>query len=299
MATEDEVSRARRTAPELDDEREIDFGRIGRSILARWWLVAAAVVVGAAIGYFTSVGSGEVYVARTTIYLGQPLSPTGGSQIQGLATNPATVGEIVKSPDVVQTVADEVGVQAGKLRRGISTRAIFVADAARRLPQNPLAEISVRGPWRDEGAEAADLLAAAVLEQTSGYVDTKAKALEEQLETENAELASLDRRLDELQAVAQQPGLPQAERAGLLGLIGFAEQRRGQVVEERTTTRQLLTLANTVERGSQVTKARSVKVPAQSRQSAIVVGGLIGFLIGLVLALLWTPVVARVRPRSA
>jgi hypothetical protein len=299
MATEDEVGRGRQAAPALDDEREIDFGRLGRAILARWWLVLAAVVIGAVLGYATSRGSGEVYVARTTVYLGQPLSPTGGSQIQGLATNPATVGEIVKSQDLVQSVADEVGVQPGKLRRGISTRAIFVADPAKRLPQNPLMEISVRGPWRDESAEAADLLAAAVIESTSGYVDEKAKALGDQLTAQDEELDSIDSRLDELQQAAEAPGISAAERAGLLGLIGFAEQRRGQLVEERTTTRQLLTLANTVERGKQVTKARAVKVPAQSPRSAVAVGALIGLFAGLLLALLWDPLARRVRPKTA
>ncbi len=292
------MGRSRKSAPELDDEREIDFGRIGRTILARWWLVAAAVLVGAVIGYVTSVGSGEVYVARTTVYLGQPLSPTG-AQIQGLATNPATVGQIIKSDAVLESVSEEVGIAKAKLRRGISSRAIFVADPAKRVPQNPLMEISVRGPWKDKGAQAADLLAAAVIEKTSGYVDSKAAALQDLLDAQDTELESIETRLGRFEDDLQRENISDSERTSLLALMGFAEQRRGELADERTTTRQLLNLATTVERGEQVTEARSVKVPAKSRRSAIVVGGLIGFLVGIVLALLWGPVAGRVRPRSA
>jgi capsular polysaccharide biosynthesis protein len=298
MATEDEVGRARRTAPELDDEREIDFGRIGRSILARWWLVLAAVILGAVIGYATSVGSGDVYRARTTIYLGQPLSGTGTSQIQSLATNPATVSEIVRSDEVVSEVAAEVGVKPGALRRGISTRQIVPAgtSAASRANTNPLVEISVRGPWKgDTTAQAANALADETVNRVSEYVDVKAKALQERLDSTNRELGSIDTKIDKLNTLAAAGG-PNADTN--LILASLAEQRRGQLVEDKTDTEILLTLAKNVERGKQVTKAVAVKVPAQSRNSAVVVGALIGLLIGLVLALLWTPVMGRVR-RSA
>jgi capsular polysaccharide biosynthesis protein len=295
MATEDEVSRARRTAPELDDEREIDFGRIGRSILDRWWLVLAAVVLGAVVGYLTSVESGDVYVARTTIYLGQPLSPTGNAQIQSLATNPATVTEIIRSDEVVQKVAEDLDLKPGALRNGISTRQITVAgvSATSRANTNPLVQISVRGPWKgDTTAQAANALAEEVVTRVSEYVDVKAKALQERLDSENHELETIDSKIDKLNELAAAGG-PNADTD--LILASLAEQRRGQLVEDKTDTETLLTLAKNVERGKQVTQARALKVPAQSSRSSIVVGALIGLLLGIVAALLWTPVVRRVR----
>jgi capsular polysaccharide biosynthesis protein len=295
MATEDEVGRARRTAPELDDEREIDFGRIGRSILDRWWLVLALVIVGAVIGYVTSVESGDAYIARTTIYLGQPLSPPGTTQIQSLATNPATVSEIVRSDEVVQKIAADLGIKPNALRNGISTRQITVAGVSvtSRANTNPLIQISVRGPWKgDTTAKAANALAEEVITRVSEYVDVKAKALQERLDSKNRELQSIDAKIDKLNKLAAAGG---ASSDTVLILASLAEQRRGQLVEDKTDTETLLTLAENVERGKQVTEARAVKVPAQSSRSSIVVGGLIGLLIGIVLALLWTPVVGRVR----
>ncbi len=299
MAPEDEEGRSRRSAPELDDEREIDFGRIGRSILARWWLVLAAAVLGGAIGYATSVESGDVYVARTTVYLGQPLSPTATAQIQSLATNPATVSEIVRSDEVVNKVAEDLGIRPRALRNGISTRQIVPAgtSATTRANTNPLVQISVRGPWSGETtADAANALADEVVTRVSAYVDAKAKALEERLAAETRELESIDARIGELNEAAAAGG-PDADTS--LILASLAEQRRGQLVEDKTDTETLLTLAQNVERGKQVTVAEAQRVPAQNSKSSILVGALIGLLVGLVLALLWAPVVGRIRPSAA
>ena len=289
------MGRARRRAPELDDEREIDFGRIGRSILDRWWLVLAAVLVGALLGYFSSVSSGEVYSARTTIYLGQPLSPTGNAQIQSLATNPSTVSEIVRSDEVVAKVADELGIQPRALRNGISTRQIVAAgtSASARANTNPLVQIAVRGDWKgDTTARAANALAEEVVTRVSEYVDVKAKALQDRLDAENRELEAIDVKIDRLNQLAAQGG---ANADTDLILASLAEQRRGQLVEDKTDTETLLTLAKNVERGKQVTTAQASRVPAQSSKSAIIVGGFIGLLIGLALALLWDPVARRRR----
>jgi uncharacterized protein involved in exopolysaccharide biosynthesis len=288
-----------RPLPELEAEREVDLGRYAQKVLARWWLVAAAIALGALAGYLTSVGGGEVYQAKTTVYLGQPLSPAGGAQIQSLATNPATVNQIVRSEAVVRRVAGEVGVDPARLRRGISTKAVVApGDAARRTLQNPLVEISVRGPWRRESAQAANLLAAAVVEEVSGYVDVKIDALEEQLANQNRELSSIERRLRALEGAIERGNLSSVERLQLLSLAGFAEQRRGQLLDERTETRQLITLAQTVERSTPITEAAAQKVPAKSRRSSIVVGALIGLLAGIALALLWERLAALV-PRPS
>jgi capsular polysaccharide biosynthesis protein/ElaB/YqjD/DUF883 family membrane-anchored ribosome-binding protein len=299
MAPEDEQGRSRRSASELDDEREIDFGRIGRSILARWWLVLAAVVVGAVIGYATAAENGDVYVARTTVYLGQPLTPTANAQIQSLATNPATVAEVVRSDEVVNKVADDLGIRPRALRNGISTRQIVPTGttAAARAITNPLVQISVRGPWSgDTTADAANALAEEVVTRVSGYADAKAESLEERLAAETRDLESLDASIEKLSEAAEAGG-PSADTSLILASI--AEQRRAQLIEDKTDTETLLTLAQNVERGKQVTVAQAEKVPAQNSKSSILVGALIGLLVGIVLALLWAPVVGRIRPSSA
>jgi capsular polysaccharide biosynthesis protein len=308
MATEYEATRRAddasvrvRPAPHLDEEREIDFGRLARRVGARWWLVAAALALGAIVGYLTSLGGGDVWVARTTLYLGQPVSPTGNVQIPSLATNPSTVNEVVRSDEVVQDVAREIGVRPGALRRGISTKLVSTTGqtTARQQQQNPLVQISVRGPWGQRTAEAANLLAGAVVAEVSGYVDAKVAALEERLAAQNRELEQIDARIEAHQRAMARPGLSSLERLTLLNLMGLAEQRRGIVVEDRTDTEQLLTLAEEVERAAAISEARAARVPAQSPLSAIVVGALIGVLAGVALALVWDPLLGRRRLRTA
>jgi len=297
--TEHEPLRAgARSQSELDAEREIDFADLGRRVARRWWLVLAAVLLGGLIGYLTALGGGDVYVARTTLYLGQPTSPSGNTQVSSLATNPATVNEVVRSEDVIQDVAAEVGIRPGQLRRGISTKTLSTAGStARQQQQNPLVQVSVRGPWPDKTAPAANLLAAAVITKVSGYVNEKVDALEQRRESQSRELTSIDGRIDELQGAVANRGLSTIERLTLLNLMGLAEQRRGILIEDRTDTEQLITLAEEVERARQVSEARAARVPAQSSKSSIIVGAFLGLLAGLLLALLWPRLGTRSRPK--
>ena len=104
---------------------------------------------------------------RRIVYLGQPFAPLGGGQIQSLATNPRTVGEIVRSEAVVQRVSRETGIPASKLRSSISTKELHRArPAARGI--NPLIEIGVKGDAGPRKIEqAANALAARVVDDVS------------------------------------------------------------------------------------------------------------------------------------
>ena len=286
MRAETEPRTVARRLPELEPEEEVEVGRYWRAIVARWWLVAAAVALGVLAGYLLARGGDQVYEATATIYLGQPLSPSGNAQIQSLATNPATVSEIVRR----HPLADQVRVSTTTTSTGATARQGI----------NPLVVISVRGDSRRETGQAAATLADDVVAQVSGYVDEKISALEERLEGQNRELSSIERRLDELQRqVAGGRNLSSVERLTLMTLAGFGEQRRGQLLEERTDTQQLLTLAQNVERSQVVRASAAREVSARSPRSSMLVGGLIGLLAGAILALLWEPLVARRPARPA
>ena len=282
--------------PERAGEQEVDFGRYLRAIAARWWLVGAAVAVGVVVGYLVSLGGGDVFRATATIYLGQPLTPASSSQIQSIQTNPSVVRQIVRSTSVVRQVAAEVGVPAGKLRSGISTKA--VEGAVARLGQTQLVEIAVRGPWRAESAQAANRLAETALGIVSRYPDAKIASLEKQLADQERELVAIEESVAQYNASLEDASLSGAERLAVVGLVQNAEERRGQLSTERTETELALTVARDVESGQLVTRAAPAKVAARSRTSSIVVGGVIGLLAGAVLAVLWVPLVERARPRA-
>lgn len=279
--------------PEPEVEQEVDFGRYGKRILARWWLVLGAVIVGVIVGYLVSLGGGNVYKATATVYLGQPLSPGGGSQVQSPATNPSTARQIARSRAVVNEVADEVGVRAPRLRSGVSTRTVSGAIANR--GQNPLVEVSVQGPWREQTAQAANLLALAVVDGVSGYVDAKIVNFESQLESQSRELESIEAQIAANQAQIDAGELSDSERLLILNLSTILEQRRAQVLEDQVQTQQLLTLATDVEQARVISEAAPVEVAARGARNSMLVGGAIGLLVGLGLALAWDPISERRR----
>jgi capsular polysaccharide biosynthesis protein len=288
-----ETERAR-TAPDadLDSEREVDLARYGWAILSRWWLVLAAIALGAVIGWLVSVGGGDVYQARATVYPGQPLTPSSNSQIQSLQTNPSTINQIVKSESVVRSVADQVGVPPDELRSGISTKA--VAGSVARVGQTQLVEVSVRGPWRRQSAESANLLSEIAVTRISTYPDAKIDQLELLLASVEQQLATIDETIAGYRdALAGSSDLSSTERLVLVGLLSDAQVQRGQLVQQQTETSLSLSLAQDVERGQVITRATANKVAAQSSRSAIVVGAVIGLVVGIVLALVWDPLRRR------
>jgi uncharacterized protein involved in exopolysaccharide biosynthesis len=280
----------------LDEDREVDFARYGRRVFSRWWLVVIAIVIGAALGLLVSRAGGKVYTAEATVYLGTPLGPSGGNVIPStIGTSSQTISAIARSQSVVSEVASKVGLPVVRLRNGISTRLLAANNKTQTPP--PVAAISVRGPDGKKDAAAANLLAAIVVARISSYANTKIQTLTQQLDAQNRDLASIAKQLAELDNGVKSSGLSTLERLTLTTLLSTTQQRQSDLVAERSQTRQLLTLAQDFEKGRVLTRAAPQKVSARSRKTSVVVGGFIGLLVGVVLALLWDPVLAGRRPR--
>ena len=116
MSTRIDPSRTTTRLPAPEEEREVDLGRYWRTLSTHWWLPAAGLAAGIVIGYLISLGGAQVYRAKATVYLGQPLSQ-GGVQVQSQATNPSTVRTIVTAESTIQAVARKVGMKPAQLPR--------------------------------------------------------------------------------------------------------------------------------------------------------------------------------------
>src|ERR671932_468270 len=131
---------------DYDVEQEVDFGRYVGSVLLRWWLPVAGLVVGALVGYVISLSGAQVYRAQATIYLGQPYGGLNSTvQVVNLQTNPQSVRQIVTAESTVEEVARLAGMRAADLRGHISTSALSTGTNANRLTQAPLVTITVTG----------------------------------------------------------------------------------------------------------------------------------------------------------
>jgi capsular polysaccharide biosynthesis protein len=290
-----------RPLPELDAEEELDLGRYWNALLARWWLPVAGLVAGVAVGYLLSLGGHQVYQAKSQIYLGQPLSPNGTSQVQSLSTNPATVRQIVQAPYFQHKAEVKAGLPIGSLRSNVSTQSVSgsVGVGLGRVGQNPLVNIVVTGKRPAKIAIAADALGTyAVRAVSAGYVDTKIHNFQEQIKNQTEALKRVDQNLATLQQSARNPSLSITDRLIIASSINGQSLQRGQIAESIQSYQQLLALAKNVEQSKLLISARASKTTAQSRRNSVLVGAVIGLLLGILAALLWEPA-ARLARRTA
>src|SRR5262245_12506210 len=119
------------TTADLDAEREIDLGSTWQRIADHWWLPVAGAILGAVLGVLVSVGGGDVYEAKTLLYLGQPFTPSGGGQIQSLQTNPKTVSEIIRSESAIKRAARVSGLTPAQLRGNVTSQTVTSVGQSR------------------------------------------------------------------------------------------------------------------------------------------------------------------------
>ncbi len=296
----------RRSPAELEGEQEVDLASAWKRIERRWWLPVGGLLVGAVIGLVLALSGGSVWRAETIVYLGQPFAPLGGGQIQSLATNPRTVGEIVRSESVLGDVSDATGIPVSKLRSSISTRELLAVGQVRGI--NPLIEIGVKGDSGPRKIEAAaDALAGRVVESVSTYVADKVELLEQQVSVSESQLAAIETRIQAAQrqqdTLIQDQSIPLDQRlllsANLNSVITTADARRTSLQDDLFEARQLLNLAESVESSRVVEPARAVKTTARSSRTSLLVGALLGLLVGAILALAAEPFVARRRAATS
>lgn len=279
-----------KTEPDLDAEREVDLGRYADALVARWWLPLLGLVVGVILGYLLAVGGKEVYQAQATVYVGTPYGPGGNSTLQSIATNPSAVARIARGQETIEAVSRESGMSPRELRAGVSTRPIRSSGTARTAP-NQLYAVTVKGDRRGEVSAATAAIAERVVKQVGGYARLKRKTFQDQLASDNRQLETIDRTVDEAQA--QLEGASGSERLTLATLLLAAEQKRGTLEQDRLQTQQLLALAEQVELPRVIDRGAATKTTARSTRNSIAVAGLIGLIIGLLAALFWEPIAAR------
>src|SRR5437588_315737 len=154
-------------APDLEAEQELDLGSLWASIVARWWLPVAGLVAGAVLGYIVALGGGATYQAEATVYLGQPLSPSGGAQVQGLATKISSMrAEIAADESEIASIDTRLAVYDKAAQSGSTTDRLLI------LTQAGLAQ-SRRGIVQQDLTSAKTLLSLALTVE-QGKVVTRA-----------------------------------------------------------------------------------------------------------------------------
>lgn len=292
-------------ASDADDEQEVDLASAWQRLKVRWWLPAGGLVVGAIVGLLLALSGGSVWRAETIVYLGQPFAPLGGGQIQTLATNPRTVGEIIRSEAVLKAASEASGVPVSRLRSSIATKELTTTGQVRGI--NPLMEISATASGKRKAELAVSTLASRVVRGVSQYVADKVELLERQVAVSESQLDAVEARIEAAQqqqdALIQDKSIPLDQRlllsSNLNSVITTADARRTALQDDLFEARQLLNLAQSVEKSHVVERAVAAKTTARSSRTALLVGALIGLLLGVVAALAAEPIAARRRQASS
>src|SRR3954464_3958902 len=260
-------------------EQEVDFGRYARLLGARWWLLAAGLVLGAVIGYGLSLGGSQTFKATATLYLGQPYSASGNVQLQGAQTNPSTVRQVAHGEQIVERAAKACKTKAAAFRSGISTQ--NVAGNIAKNGQTPLVTVSVQAAKRRIAACTASELAKSVVDKVSDFANQKINNFSRQVTNDQRQINAFNEALSS-------KALSVTDKLVIQGRLFQAEQ-------DLSSTSQLLLQAKVVEKPSVLVGASAAKITARSKRNSVVVAALIGLILGALAALAWDGVAARIR----
>jgi uncharacterized protein involved in exopolysaccharide biosynthesis len=275
------------TAPQFDAEREVDLARWRRAVVALWWLPVAGLVIGAIVGVLYSFRGGTNYKATALISLGQPTSP-GGALVPSYGTNPRAVSQIVSGAKFQEEAANAADMRPAALRGHVSVGTIGSAGAGAARTQ-PLISLTVTGAHGKNVAAAANELADIVVTHTTAsYVQEKIRTFNATLKNVTAQLNSITTTLGVYQAAlkdAQKKNLDPLQQLVIVGQENNAETRQGNLIAQQETLQQQLVFAKQVESAKVVEPAAAVKAAAHTKSTSLVVGGLIGLILGAIVAI--------------
>ena len=258
-------------------------------------------MLGALIGFLVSLSDGKIYKATAQVYLGQPLAPDSAAAV---TTSPTTLGLVqafVVSEEAIQRAASVAGLRPSKLRDAVTARPIPGTSTTRQAFPAPLLSIQVTGSNRGKTAAAANHLAQQAVDEVGAYTDTKIDTLDQQLAYIDTQIGLVKARLagarsSQRQIVGDGSLSPVEKLVALTNLnseITLAEQRLATLEINRFNTTRAVSLAKDIEASRVTAAAVAVRTEPTSRRTSVLVGAFIGFLLGIVAALLWDPVSGR------
>jgi len=277
-----------RPPADLGGEREIDLRRWLDAVLARRWFVVAGLVVGVIIGGLYSLSGASIYTASVTIQPAQPFSPAG-QPVLNYSASPLAIQTIVNSTDALGYVARKAHMPQGELAGHVSTASISTGTGPVTTRGTVLLQITVTSSQAKRAADAANAFGDYVVHETeSTYVQESLSVYAQKAKFFAARLASVNRLITGYQDVLakrNQVNIAPFDRLLLYAQLNDQVARQGNLQDELITNQQAQTLAQTIDVAQIINPAAAAKVTARSRRNSILFGGVIGVLIGAIVAL--------------
>jgi capsular polysaccharide biosynthesis protein len=265
-------------------EREIDLGRLKRSVAERWWIVVVGVVAGMIAGALYSLSGGNVWQASVLVVPGQPFSPSG-APVLSYQSSPRSIQVLVTSESALERAAAAAHVPVEKIRGRVTTEAIATGVGSATSRGANLIRITVQSSKPKHAEDAANALGNIVVsDTTSPYVKKSIKTYLSKEKRYNAQLTSLTRVIESYTNALAKEHLAFLPKLIMVNQLDAAIARQGALNDKLAATDQQLTLVQNIEIAQLIEHAAAAQTTARSRRNSILVGALIGLIGGLIAA---------------
>ena len=267
-------------------DREITLRDYGRVLWSGRWLILAATLIAALVGLVLTFLTTTTYEAKAELYLGQATS-VSGTPVSTPATNPATAPSALTGDNLVNTVAEELGVPPRRVRRGVTLTAPR-APGGSVGNQPTIATITFRDDSRDIARRGANAYAEAVLAQAKTSSAELISTYEQAVSQAQGDVARLqDEMAGYRQQLLQSPGgdrglalqtaLFSAQSQLSISQTELAEQRLNLVKERQIGQPAIISLAEN--------PSSSSSLPNRAR--TVILAAVIGLIVGVIVTFVW------------
>lgn len=277
---------------DLGAEREIDLRRWREAVVSRWWFAAIGLVIGLIVGGLYSLSGASSYTATVTLQPAQPFSPTGGA-VLNYSSSPLAINVLVSSRSALAYAAGVAHMPESQLAGHVSTASISTGAGPVATRGTVLIQITVSLPSKARSQTAANAFGSYVVHQTeSPYVRRSLLVYRELNTSFTKRLATVNALISSYQsALTKAKLLDPIDKLVLASELNDAVARQGNLEDALYTNQQAQTLAQNIEVAQVINPAVAGKVTNRSRRDSLLFGGVIGLLIGVLVAL-----VAGLRP---
>jgi LPS O-antigen subunit length determinant protein (WzzB/FepE family) len=268
----------------LDKELSLrDYGRVlwsGRRIIAICALVAALA------GLVLSLTRTTTYSATSRVFLGQVTTPTG-QPVLTPDTNPTTAPDTLGGDDVIAKVAAATGVEAKRIRDGISFT-VPRSPGAQAGNQPAVATITFVDEDRREARDVVNAYADEVLKEAQAKVATVQTVLQDGIDDGEGRLRSIEQSVRSAEVGLRQAGSEEA-RATYRSLLFASQQRLYDVLKDISDLKVALAKSNQYEEPRLISRSDSSSSSATlvARLRTVILAFLIGLIVGIVIVFVW------------
>jgi uncharacterized protein involved in exopolysaccharide biosynthesis len=280
-------------AADLGAERDIDLRSWWRAFKSRWWIAGIGLVAGIVVGALYSLSGGSSFTASALIAPGTAFNPSGSTPVLTYLTSEAALNKLANEEATIVQAAAIAKMNPANLRGHITVNAVNLnapGTTSTTSSRNAvLVELTVRNNKAKHAEDGANALAQVIKEKTtSRYVQQSVNAYQTLLSNFKKRQTTLTQKIAVLNGILNSSAgksLAPLDQLVLAQELDTAEGTLGATINSITSTQQQLTLAQQIETTQIIQEAKAVKTTARSRRNSVLFGGLIGLLIGAVVAI--------------